>query len=258
MRSDASLSGESARILSRLVEHGLLFTYATARSFITASKVTKNLAVSVPAIVYNGTFIVDSLTGRILLRNTFGKCAENILSDLISVGIYPIVYSMIDGTEKFSYLTHGVSDGILRFLKTRRGDIRERPVSDEARLFDGDIFYFTCIGNHNTLSPFYEKYKSHHNTVFHKDIYTGDTWLEIMPKTASKANAVQSVKEMLNADRIVSFGDGLNDLDLFGMSDECYAVENAHEDLKKKATHVIGRNDDDAVAKWLSDHAVIE
>jgi hydroxymethylpyrimidine pyrophosphatase-like HAD family hydrolase len=60
---------------------------------------------------------------------------------------------------------------------------------------------------------------------------------------------------MTNAKRIVSFGDGLNDLDLFSISDECYAVENAHEDLKKKATEVIGKNDEDAVTLWLLKNA---
>lgn len=256
LRSDATLSDESAGILSRLVENGLLFTYATARSFITASKVTKNLTVSIPAIVYNGAFIVDSRTGKILNKNTFGECAGDILSDLISAGIYPIVYSMIDDIEKFSYLKGRETEGLSRFLKTRKGDVRERPVSDESRLFDGDIFYFTCIGDHDLLSPFHDKFLPLYNTVFHDDIYTKDTWLEIMPKNASKANAVTMLKKIINADKIISFGDGLNDLDLFSISDECYAVENAHDDLKRKAMQVIGANDDDSVAKWLSVHSL--
>ena len=38
---------------------------------------------------------------------------------------------------------------------------------------------------------------------------------------------------------------------LFEVSDECYAVENAVEPLKRVADDVIGSNDDDSVAKWL-------
>lgn len=41
---------------------------------------------------------------------------------------------------------------------------------------------------------------------------------------------------------------------MFQIADESYAVENAHEDLKKYATKVILSNDEDGVAKWLEDN----
>lgn len=47
------------------------------------------------------------------------------------------------------------------------------------------------------------------------------------------------------------FGDGKNDIDMFELADESYAVQNAHEDLKRIATSVISSNDEDGVAKWL-------
>ena len=50
------------------------------------------------------------------------------------------------------------------------------------------------------------------------------------------------------------FGDGKNDIDMFELADESYAVENAHADLKKFATRIIGANDEDAVAHWLEEN----
>ena len=50
------------------------------------------------------------------------------------------------------------------------------------------------------------------------------------------------------------FGDGMNDLDLFEAADEAYAVENAVPELKAAATGIIGSNNDDGVAKWLSEN----
>ena len=41
---------------------------------------------------------------------------------------------------------------------------------------------------------------------------------------------------------------------MFRISDECYAVENAVEELKKMATAVIESNNNDGVAKWLNAH----
>ena len=87
--------------------------------------------------------------------------------------------------------------------------------------------------------------------VYQIDIYTGDEWLEIMPKEASKANAIQQLKAMLQCERVVAFGDGKNDIDMFAIADEGYAVSNAHESLKEIATGIIGSNNEDGVAKWL-------
>ena len=52
---------------------------------------------------------------------------------------------------------------------------------------------------------------------------------------------------------MIAFGDNLNDIPLFEVADECYAVSNAEEKLKSIATGVIGSNDEDAVAKFIFD-----
>ncbi len=38
------------------------------------------------------------------------------------------------------------------------------------------------------------------------------------------------------------------------MADESYAVQNAHEDLKRIATSIIPSNDEGGVAKWLDEN----
>ncbi|MCM1416322.1 MAG: HAD family hydrolase, partial [bacterium] len=43
-----------------------------------------------------------------------------------------------------------------------------------------------------------------------------------------------------------------NDIPMFEISDECYAVANAAPELKALATDVIASNDEDGVAKWLA------
>ena len=68
---------------------------------------------------------------------------------------------------------------------------------------------------------------------------------------ATKANAVLQVKELLGCDRVIAFGDGLNDMDMFKIADASFAVANAADELKSIATAVIQSNDDDGVAKFL-------
>ena len=79
-----------------------------------------------------------------------------------------------------------------------------------------------------------------------------------MPHTASKAHAVLQLKELLHCEKVVVFGDGANDIPMFEIADESYAMANAIEELKEKATAVIDSNENDGVAKWLIKHAVFE
>lgn len=254
LRSDERTSEYTNRVINSLTDKGILFSYATARSWITARKVTRGIDAKIPLIVYNGSFIVDNVSGKILKGNYFDKTAVNeLLDELFSKQIYPIVYSYIDETEKFSYVPELSTVGMKKFTDSRKGDIRENSVSSADDLRKGDIFYVTCIDTPEKLFPIYEKYKEQFHCVYQIDIYTDEQWLEIMPMEASKANAVKQLKDMYQCEKVVAFGDGKNDIDMFAIADECYAVSNAHEDLKKVATGIIGSNNEDGVAKWLED-----
>lgn len=255
LRSDETISAHTNDVINSLVGNGMLFSYATARSFNTARKVTAGLSAKIPVIVYNGTFVIDNNSGEIMISNFFEDGVRQVLDDLIGNGIYPIVYSMIDGAEKFSYVYSLCTDGAKEFIATRRGDKRDNPVNALSALYYGELFYLTCIGDdEEKLRQLYDKYREQYHCVFQRDIYTAKWWLEIMPKAASKANAIAQLKEQLCCDRLVVFGDGKNDIDMFELADESYAVSNAAEELKAIATGIIGSNNSDGVADFLLRH----
>jgi len=251
LRSNEQTSEYTNQTINALVAKGVFFSYATARSFHTARKATKGLHAGFPLIVYNGAMVVDNRDGSILLKNFFGPEINSVIEDLICQQVYPIVYSFLEGEEKFSFLPQKCSQGMREFLETRKNDKREHPVHSPEALTSGDIFYITCIDSREKLEPLYQKYAHRYHCVFHEDIYSKHQWLEIMPKAASKANAIRQLKTFLNCDRVVVFGDGKNDTDMFEMAEESYAVSNAVEELKQIATGIIGSNEEDAVAKWL-------
>ena len=253
------LSAFGCQTLNQLVASGMLFSYATARSYHTARKCTAGLDAKIPLIVYNGALIVDNQTGEILTENIFSsRQAADIYALLKQCGINPIVYSLIDGVEKFSYDQTAVPLPTCNFLDQRRGDGRDHPLTGDEHLLDGKVYYFSCIDETARLLTadrlIREQFGEICNQVCQKDIYSGDQWLEIMPAAASKANAARQLKNITGADRLVAFGDGKNDLPLFEAADECYAVANAHPLLKSAATGIIGSNTDDGVVKWLIEH----
>lgn len=251
LRSDQVTSDYTNQVINTLVDKGMLFSYATARSLITAKKVTMGIQAKIPLIVYNGAFVIDNVTEEILIANYFDDTVFTLLDDLFNNNIYPIVYSYIKGSEKFSFVPELCTKGMNKFIESRNGDVRTNAVSSLAELKLGNVFYITCIDDSEKLKPLYNKYKDTYHCFFQTDIYTKDKWLEIMPIEASKSNAIKQLQTMLGCEKLIAFGDGINDIDMFQIADESYAVANAHEELKKHATAVISSNDEDGVAKWL-------
>ena len=254
LRSNQTLSDYTVNTLNRLISEGMVFSYATARSYATSSIVAAGLEAKFPVIVYNGTFILENGTKRKLLSHSFThEEAKTVTAELVEGGVYPIVYSHVDGSEKYFYCPSLISDEAESFLKTRRGDGRDNEAESVDRLCVGEVFHFSCVDKEDKLFKMYEKLKDRFSCVYYNEIYSGDWWLEVHPKRASKANAVLELKKLMGCDRVVCFGDGRNDISMFKIADECYAVENAVPELKSIATAVIDGNNDDGVAKWLSE-----
>lgn len=257
LNTNSRINQYSLDIINDLVAKGMLFTYATARSLVSASVVTQGLATNIPIIAYNGAFIINPSTNEILASAYFHKNEANKIIEVLNrFNISPLVYSYIDGCEKVSWVTDKENEGIKYYLDVRKGDKRFRPLTDNKGLYDGDMFYITCIGERNDLLPVYEIFSQddRYTCSLHQELYRPEYWCEILPKKATKAEAIQDLKKLWNCDRVISFGDAINDIPMFRISDECYAVSNAVHELKELATGIIESNDEDGVAKWLEAH----
>ena len=86
LRSDASLSAYTYRTLNALTDKGVLFTYATARSLRTARAVTEGLTTPIPLILNNGTFVLDTATGKHLLSASLPDNGESSIRLLHEAG----------------------------------------------------------------------------------------------------------------------------------------------------------------------------
>lgn len=254
LNSNDRISQYSIETINGLVAKGMQFTYATARSLVSASVVAEGLSTTIPVIAYNGVLIIHPDTGEVINSLSF---TEEETNDAIGIlrehGGNPLVYAYVDGVERVSYLMGRENDGIRRYLDVRKGDRRFRPVQEEESLYQGDIFYFTCIADREELLLLYEIFvrDDRFRTTLQQELYRPEYFLEIMPQKASKAEAIKRLKEIWHCDKVVSFGDAVNDISMFEVSDECYAVANAVPELKMRATGVIASNDEDGVAKWL-------
>ena len=247
----------TAGIINELVLQGECFCYATARSLLTARQVTEGLDCPFPVICHNGTFIRDNKDGSYLLKNIFDKdMVIDLINRLAKAGVYPIVFSLIEGQERFSFIKNDMSGQQLRFISERKADPRRREVFSFDELTEGEIFYLSYIDSNERLMPLDRLCEGYGIHLLQKDTYDDFYWLEIMPENATKAKAARALAMLLRCERIVAFGDGLNDMELFKIADKAYAVANACDESKKIADAVIGSNDEDGVARWLKENVL--
>lgn len=157
LNTSASLSPYTIKTINCLVEKGMLFTYATARSLSSASVAAKGLNPKIPVIVYNGAYIMEPATGNILASESFTKEERSYVERKLSgYGVSPVVYSFIKGRECVSWNLLQINEGKKRYFDNRQGDKRLRPVENEKKLYEGEAFYYTCIGEEEELKPLYD------------------------------------------------------------------------------------------------------
>lgn len=90
------------------------------------------------------------------------------------------------------------------YLSCRKGDKRFRAVSAEPALYQGEVFYITCIGEQDALSPLYNAVRgdTRFSVTFQQELYREEYWLEIMPARATKAHGIRKLCALLGFDRV--------------------------------------------------------
>jgi len=259
--NEGNVSEQSARIISDLTAQGAIISVATARTPATVEHILANTRTANDLVVMTGATLWsrsdECFEGMHLLPQ---KDVELMLGIFTAHGLHPFCYvlrnqSHLDVYHPAKELTAAeqVFVNMRRKLRLKTfhlaeecpGDLRHRVV-----LFFGmgskDIIV-TVAEHLRKLSSCYISY--------YKDTYTPDLWfLEIFAPGVSKAAGVTQLKKHLNVDRVVAFGDNLNDIPMLRMADMAVAVGNALPEVKAIAHKVIGANTDDAVAHFIEEN----
>jgi len=259
LNRNAELSEYTINALNKLIKSGVHFSVATARTIATTSFILERIPINIPISSMNGVLIYDMQTRKYIKKELLDKSkVEQILEAMKRRGLTGLMYAL-SNDELVVYYERLENDALKSFVEERvRKYNKEFTQIDDFSTADTDTIYFCFTDiNENTHGLQKEIAKIPGlRTEIYQDIYSDKSWyLEVFSDAASKYNAVLFLRREYGYDKVVGFGDNLNDLPLFAACDECYAVANAKPELKEKATAVIGRNDEDGVAKWLERNA---
>lgn len=256
LNSKGKISNSSAQIIKSLIEKGCLFSVATARTKATVLDMFKGIGLNCPISLMNGVMIFDTSKNKNHLTHSIdNNTANKILEIYRKYNKHPmlyfdkgeyleIVYTELDNVYQKEYVCDRKNMQLKKFRKV------------DKLTAEKDLLYIVSLDKPEELEGIYREISALGNITsnFYKDNYTDCNFLETMSAETSKGKSAVEIKKLLGADRLVVFGDNLNDIPLFEAADEAYAVSNAHPKLKSLATEVISSNDEDAVAHFILKH----
>ncbi len=252
---NAALTPFAEQALAQCIAAGMHVSVATARSYATVKHLLAGVPLQEPIVLMNGVLVYDPAAQRYIRQmNIPPQDVLAICQAAERFGLCGLMYGLKDGAMS-TYYEHLDHVPIRNFCQERQrlyGKVF-RPVDRFADLGGEDVIYFTWIDTAQRLQPLHDALADMGvGVVLYQDIYDpGLYYLECHSPAASKRSGAEFLRTHGGFDRVVGFGDNLNDIPLFEACDACYAVENAHATLKAMATGILDSHREDGVARYL-------
>ena len=259
LSTDSRISARSAEIITDLTDRGALITVATARTPATVVPLLAQTRTTPPAIVMTGSAYWDR--GKGTFTDTHFVPEKDVVTALDFCrkhGIHPFVYVLSpDGTTMDVYHAAASLNKVEENFYEERCRLRLKRfhlgTPPPARALTHTMLLY-AMGEGAAIRAAYGQFRGTTECTVgcYPDIFNQDNYsLEIFPPGIDKAAAIERLKKRLGTDRLVVFGDNLNDLPMLRTADLAVAVGNALPEVKEAADIVIEPNYTDSVARFI-------
>ena len=256
------MSAAQTATLSQLISDGLQFTVATARSIQAVNVLLKEVHLNLPAITLGGGLVTRPDTGKHLLALSLSDdTSEELLRRLYSQGILPFV-AAIDDQRDWAFYSRTSSAAAQWYIDEKKayGDPRLCRYNHPKEVLGKEIISITIFveeGRLKELTKYLAQVERARVDAMAARHFPG--WYEVtMSHPAADKGAALGRLHRLWRDtweRVIVFGDDLNDLPLFEAADYAVAVGNAAPEVLARADEVIQTNDSGAVIDYLARHS---
>ncbi len=258
LNDQSVLSPQTISLLNEAIDkHQALFTIATARTPATIVDMMRPIHTSLPLIVMAGAAFWDNhLLQYKDVQAIPTKVIEQLLLLFAQNDIHPFVYRR-NGNQIQAYHINHFTPAEEQFIGQRISTPFKRLITTDMLLAENpdECMLIFCMGEFTKLRAVTDQLEAMQidcSPVCYHDIFNESQGiLEIYASGTTKASAIHRLAKQVQAERIVVFGDNLNDLPMMRNATHSLAVSNAFDEVKQAADEIIGSNNEDAVAQWI-------
>jgi Cof subfamily protein (haloacid dehalogenase superfamily) len=235
-------------LVSELHRQGILFCPASGRQYHTLREQFAEIADDVVFIAENGSFVM--------------RRGLEVSSDCLEAAD---AHAIIDTLRRS--ITAGVDSGIVLCGKTSAYLERADPefLSQVAPIFAAltvvddlldvtedeflKVSVFDFGDPEKTTAPLLAGFGDTHTVRV-----SADHWVDVTSSTANKGQAIRHLQAELDitADQTMVFGDFLNDLEMMDTASYSFAMDNAHPELRERASFIAPSNLENGVVRTVS------
>lgn len=247
---DQKISDKTRSVITELQQEGHQFYVATGRKYSSAFEMAQKLNTNTKVVASNGSIysVNDTLHKKQLSRDALAAIYETVsyknlpmfffgehtvfyteaLPDYLQKGDQSRVSN--NGEEDFLFI-----DSIDKLLSMSTRIVNGIIIAEDRQDELGTVKAELAEKNLLSLSS------SHPNNI------------ELIPKGVNKATAIQEIQKELAIpkEQIISFGDGMNDMEMLQASGVSVAMGNAVDELKQQARFITDTNTEDGIANFL-------
>lgn len=246
LTTDKKISEDNKRMIEYFKSEGGLFTFATGRITHGANLMVKYIKPNAPMVCFNGAAIYDHVSKRLLwkleLDNDAVKVMEFVDKQFPFSGL-----EVCTETEVYFCKTNMFVEIHKKHeqLPDLNADFHDVPKPWIKVLFMQEANKVDEVRQGLLNSDFTEKFDF---------IQSSPNYYELLPKNASKGNALLKLAEILNIpiNKVIAIGDNENDISMIKAAGVGIAVANAIPDLKNAADFITVDNNSNALAAVIN------
>jgi Cof subfamily protein (haloacid dehalogenase superfamily) len=233
---DHQISERNAAAVERLVSLGVLCVLATGRAYDSTLRYARRLALQSVVICFNGAMVREVASGETWLHQ---RVPAGLAEEIVAFG-----------QENGFHLNYYLNDALYMAERTPRAEQYLAKVDTTAE-FVGDLRVLNgneptkiiLIDSPNVVASLEPRFQSRYASDSPRPLYVTRSepeYLEFMPPTASKGNALAFVAERMGIAQgeTLAFGDNYNDLPMLRWAGMSVAMAHAEAEVRKGAQRV--------------------
>ncbi|MDV4152200.1 Cof-type HAD-IIB family hydrolase [Clostridium sp. AL.422] len=244
LNENNEINEEFFDIFNKLKERDIIFAAASGRQYYNLLKRFERISDDIMFIAENGTFV--AYKGEEILVNSLNR---EVANELVKIGrTIENAYTILCG-KKSAYIENNDE----RLVEQTKKYYERYEIVDDLTKVNDEVLKVTICdfsGSEFNSNKYYKDYWDKLQVTV-----SGEIWLDITTKGVNKGVAIEKVQEILDITpkETMVFGDYLNDLEMMEKAYYSFAMENAHDDLKKVSRFIAKSNNDNGVVEAIKE-----